>query len=157
MSGDLDDITKQFGEAATDALRRAYDVGFRAGERYAKDTIRQKLGSIFLEADIEARATTTADLSADDAATVADSARAAPGSIKPRILHMVSDTPGITNKKIEDASGIKPNTVRGTLWTLTQEGKVERRGKGWFPISSTEKSSKENPGGDTPGPINLFK
>ena len=52
--------------------------------------------------------------------------RAAPGSVKPAILEMIKKQPGLTPDQIQAKSGAKHNSVRGTLWALEKEGKVER-------------------------------
>jgi hypothetical protein len=82
--------------------------------------------------------------------------RADRGSVRPTLLKYVTRNPGNDTKSIAVATGIKDNSTRGGLNILRQEGQIVKRGDTWFPASPKTESAKENPGGETPGPINLF-
>ena len=60
--------------------------------------------------------------------------RATPGSVKPAIMSLIVQSPGMTVADIQRHTGAKPNSVRGTLWTLQKEERIERRGHGFFPV-----------------------
>ncbi len=70
----------------------------------------------------------------DDSPPVAAKRERAPsGSIKPKIAELVyNGALGITAREIVDITGFKPNTVRGTLWTLRREGLIAKKGEGWY-------------------------
>lgn len=67
------------------------------------------------------------------------------------ILSVVLSQPGISRSGIERITHAKPNSIRGTLWGLTQEGLVERRGKdAWFPTTKAIEASGGKSVRDTP-------
>ncbi len=71
--------------------------------------------------------------------------RAALGTVKPRILELVSREVGASVQEIE-AIGIKPNSIRGTLYALQKDGHIQRRGDRWYaaaPKSNEAPSDKE--------------
>ena len=49
---------------------------------------------------------------------------------------LVSAQPGITIPELADAMGIQANYLYRVMPTLQQEGKVEKRGKGWHPAGA---------------------
>lgn len=48
-------------------------------------------------------------------------------------LKLVQGQPGITIPELAKAMKIQPNYLYRVMPTLEQEGKVSRKGKGWFP------------------------
>ena len=76
----------------------------------------------------------------------ADDERAAPGTIKPAILKIIQEHPeGLSKSQIVIMTGIKPNSVRGTLWSLNKEGEITKGGRDlWISASlKTEKNFDE--------------
>jgi hypothetical protein len=69
--------------------------------------------------------------------------RAALGTVKPRVLELVSRDMGASIKEIE-TTGIKRNSVRGTLYSLQRDGIIRRDGDRWYAVNteSYEASSK---------------
>ena len=67
-----------------------------------------------------------------------DGHRATQGSVKPTIAKMIAEheTDGLTPGEITHQTGFKANTVRGTIWTLGQEGSIVKRGSRWYPQPS---------------------
>jgi DNA-binding IclR family transcriptional regulator len=54
----------------------------------------------------------------------------------------------MTSQEIATLTGFKPNSVRGTLWTLGNEGLAVKRGGRWYPApSSSEVSLNPSEGG----------
>jgi hypothetical protein len=49
---------------------------------------------------------------------------------------LVSAQPGITIPELADAMGIQANYLYRVMPTLQDEGKVQKRGKGWHPAKS---------------------
>ena len=50
-----------------------------------------------------------------------------------RILSLVQAQPGITIPELAAKMGIKQNYLYRVLPGLEQEGKLEKKGRGWFP------------------------
>lgn len=75
--------------------------------------------------------------------------RASPGSVKPAITQYVLEHPGSTTEEVRKHTGAKSNSVRGTLWTLTTEGMIERRDGRWFPVVQKNEAIDAANSGDT--------
>src|SRR5208337_332374 len=60
--------------------------------------------------------------------------RAALGTVKPRILELVSRDIGASISEIE-AIGLKPNSIRGTLYSLQKDDKILRSGDRWYAVT----------------------
>ena len=78
--------------------------------------------------------------------------RATPGTVKPVIEGIVRASPdGITVQEIADRGGVKFNSVRGTLYILKNEDKVERRGDRWFPLPQKDEAPDDKSTQDASG------
>jgi hypothetical protein len=77
--------------------------------------------------------------------------RAPLGSVKPAILRALEEHPGLTTAQIEEITGQKPNSVRGTLWTLSARDKViERRSDGrWYLVAQKNEAADAQSWEDT--------
>lgn len=67
------------------------------------------------------------------------SGRAALGTVKPAVLALTERPNGATVEEMA-ATGIKFNSIRGTIYALQKEGKIERRGERWFRISQQDEA-----------------
>jgi transcription initiation factor IIE alpha subunit len=67
------------------------------------------------------------------------------------VLDFVRENPGLTQDQIREKTGIKHNSVRGTLWQLSTEKLIERRAGKWFPRSEENEAlaSETGEGGAT--------
>jgi len=54
---------------------------------------------------------------------------------------LVNAQPGITIPELADAMGIQANYLYRVMPTLSQEGKVRKEGKGWYPAADWQPSS----------------
>jgi predicted Rossmann fold nucleotide-binding protein DprA/Smf involved in DNA uptake len=66
--------------------------------------------------------------------------RAVSGSVKPTIERMIAESgrKGVTAEEILKATGFKPNSVRGTLWTLGSNGFAVKRNGRWVSAEAKE-------------------
>ena len=60
--------------------------------------------------------------------------RAVQGTVKPAILALTERPNGATIEEMA-SSGIKSNSIRGTVYALHKEGKIGKRGDRWFRVS----------------------
>ena len=130
MSG----VIKAARQAVENAYKQGFEDGEHAGERSAGERIRARLSDLF-DVDIDAEepgsSTNGNDLltdagQADDQESSGDG-RAPPGTVKPLVLKTIqASKTGMTIREITDATGVKYNSVRGTVWTLKNEEKVKK-------------------------------
>ena len=123
-------------------LRAAYEAGLEAGRKEGSAELRSKLAAI-IETDIEpAKLSLAPGQDEIDGPVDADADRAPHGSVKPAVLEYVQRNPhGLTANEISERTGIKYNSVRGSLWKLGKERAVYKHGENWFPTS--EQGSKK--------------
>jgi len=75
--------------------------------------------------------------------------RAPMGTVKPAIVRLINETPaGLTQDEIIERTGFKSNSVRGTLYSIVNEGLVQRKSGRFFPSGQ----NIEGPGIETSGP-----
>jgi hypothetical protein len=172
---DLKDILSSGSASIVALLQEAYDAGLASGKASAESDLKARVATLFELSPVEpttatatatdhgARAATPkpADLVKDFGTALAQgSQRAAPGTVKPQILKLITDHPlGFSTEELIAVTGFKPNSVRGTLSTLQSEGAIGKvegvwATAQWILTEGAKASPKENPGGDTPGPIN---
>lgn len=164
MAEDWDAFAKRASEVVTNLLRQAAELGFEHGKQTAAAELRQKvvsalelgaeagaanmaasLGALAIEPQTE-HSVSRPDLvlrTSDGRTMHVEVKRAAPGSVKPIVERMVREHPGLSVDDIQGRTGIKRNSVRGTLWTLSTEGIVERRDDGWYPKLKTNEAADE--------------
>jgi DeoR/GlpR family transcriptional regulator of sugar metabolism len=70
------------------------------------------------------------------------STKAPPGTVRPAIVKMIEQSPGVSTEQILAATGFKENSVRGTLSTLHKEGKITRNAQGYW-IKKLEASAEQ--------------
>lgn len=130
MSG----VIREARQAVENAYKQGFEDGTRAGERNAGEKIRARL-SDFFDVDIDAEepisSTSGNDLLTDqdqsDEQESTDDGRAPPGTVKPLVLKTIqASKTGMTIREITDVTGVKYNSVRGTVWTLKNEEKVKK-------------------------------
>lgn len=140
MASELDAIVLDATSALRPLLERAFEAGRAVGRREATTELRARLsdaiGPIMSQNEILelARQGDGAGVSVfDSMPTNQASSRAAPGTVRPAILALVQSHPqGIRREDIERLSGVKGNSVRGTLYNLQKDGFVMRRGRHWL-------------------------
>lgn len=143
---DFDDIAMDAAAALRPLLQRAYDAGRLAGRQEMYEEVQNRLGSLL--SPLSPDAVPVRGLSGEDGNQVSDSGRAPPGTVKPLIEKIVGEHPeGLTMDDVEAISGVKPNSVRGTLYALRNDRILVKRGNLWFHVSQTN----EAPQGGTPG------
>jgi hypothetical protein len=69
--------------------------------------------------------------------------RAALGTVKPKVLALVSRDIGASITEIE-AIGIKPNSIRGTLYSLQKDGVIRREGDRWYALTPESKEASSD-------------
>lgn len=122
----ISDIIKDGGSKLEALLREAFEAGVVAG----RDDVRRQLEGFFTAPVSLGVSRTSTAISVG--ATTAH--RAAPGTVKPTILHSVAESnlDGVTTEGLIVMTGFKPNSVRGTVSTLQSEGSIRRIGDRWF-------------------------
>jgi len=138
---DIEDMVSSLSDALRAMLTRAFENGREVGKHEATGHLKAKLAEIRnltdhvlasgLDAAIaEPRVPAVSSAMSND---TSDSERAAPGSIKPAILNFLAKNErGASASDIAGATGIKENTVRGTLRNLKLEGKAQKIGNVWL-------------------------
>jgi hypothetical protein len=121
-------------------LQEAFEAGRAFGHQEASVEFQSKIAAVFgLASSGEPPRTNQLAVVGvqpvpSPAAPPPEEGRAAPGSVKPVILNLLATKSafGITMDEIVQATGIKYNSVRGTLYTLKQNGEAHRIGLKWF-------------------------
>lgn len=149
-----DDITQIFDRAASTIramLFDAYEAGRQIGRKEAAAEFKAKIAD-FLEQEPKAKHVV---VSVTGVSAEAQTSRAAPGSVKPAIMKLVQDSGGMSLRDIEQATGFKYNSVRGTLWQLQQEDKIVKDGDIYRAVSQKNEPagtpSKDAPTGSALG------
>lgn len=137
MSEERDFIINDAIHSIKMSLTILYEAGRQTGRQEAAAEFKAKLAGLL---DIEGKSEIPDKASAMAVAKSTTHTRATPGSVKPAILKLVQDNDGMTSVEIQMASGIKYNSVRGTLWQLAQEREIEKRGNKWFASSQKDKT-----------------
>ena len=145
----IDDIISDAASILRPLLAEAFEAGRALGRQEGSDDIRKKLADVigpqFTDAGRSYRP--TLEQEAVIIQRAAESvARASPGSVKPVVLDFVRENPGLTQDQIREKTGIKHNSVRGTLWQLSTEKLIERRAGKWFPRSEENEASASETG-----------
>jgi hypothetical protein len=130
MADSLKEVQSLEAESFRQMIERVFEAGRAKGREEIRDEYRQRLSTIFSE-DIAPFPEPPTSTKPD---APPDTERAEPGTVKPRIWRLLLDRPdGLELKAIAEITGIKFNSVRGTLYNLKEKEKaVERRGDRWF-------------------------
>lgn len=147
---DLESILSSATEVLRPLLTRVYEAGLERGRHEGAEALRAKLSDI-----LQSDPSDPVQQSAPERKTPFEvrkgvpvvPSRAAPGSVKPFILDLIEKRPGLSANEIGDIaerSGIKPNSVRGTLWTLGNEGSIEKRDGKWYPPSQKDEAADDS-------------
>jgi hypothetical protein len=130
-------------------MREAYEMG--------REDMRRELMALLSPSRAIDPARTTVVL---DTAVLAQT-KAPPGTVRPAILRMIEQSPGVSTDRILVATGFKENSVRGTLSTLAKEGKIKRDLRGWITTNydalieeAVMASKSSEPGSEAPAPRN---
>jgi hypothetical protein len=104
-------------------IREAYDLG--------RGDMRRELMALLSPASGDT-VSVVGEVHVPNIATARASTKAPPGTVRPAILKMIEQSPGVSTEQILAATGFKENSVRGTLSTLVKEGRIERHLKTWM-------------------------
>ncbi|TLG78521.1 hypothetical protein [Methylocystis sp. B8] len=127
MSDQLDDIIDGAFPSFKEALTAAFEAGRAAGRQEASVELKAKLADALGIQQAPDRS-----FAKKLVGQLVETTRAAQGTVKPKILEAIRSRGGATLGDIQEATGVKYNTVRGTLWQLSQDEVIERRGEKWF-------------------------
>ena len=139
----VSDILDSMRPKLAAALRAAFERGQRMSDARYADKIAQAsrlLSELSPEPDVP-------DIPIGSVWSQSGAFRAALGTVKPRVLELVSRDTGASVPEIE-AIGIKPNSIRGTLYALQKDGIIQRRGDRWYaatPESNEAPTQAEEP------------
>lgn len=148
MSDEFEAISAEATDTLDGLLRRAFEAGRVVGRQDAIGVMRARLMQVV---DLDVRDIDRAESQLNEPETVeqmavmmpalSEAARASPGSVKPTILRFVAEHPGMTTAQIQAGTGLKPNSVRGTLWTLGTENAIHRVFGKWYPPAKTNEAA----------------
>jgi hypothetical protein len=126
----LDTIISASIDALRPLLRDAFESGRAVGREEASADFKAKIASLLSVGPPETIKLVASDL------LVGTDKRAVSGSVKPTIARLITESgrAGVTPDDILKATGFKPNSVRGTLWTLGNKGLAVKRDGRWFPV-----------------------
>lgn len=131
----VSDITHQFSKL----LEEAYDAGFEEGrtasKQEAKTDIEKHMLAFLATLNTENIPVIESRPSPKDGGDDEGSDRLPPGTVKPTVLKTIQQFPeGISIRDIEQLTGFKHSSVRGTVWLLQKEGEVQKgEGNLWVP------------------------
>lgn len=148
-------LLEQAGIAHKKLLDEAFEKGREAGRAEAVAEFKARLAGLTDSLAFEGNAATHSDQNEEQkpsqvrpesqASDQHVAKRASPGSVKPTIAKLVADRPGLTTRELEQITGFKLNSIRGTLWTLQNEKVIERRGEQVFPLAQKDEAAGTNP------------
>lgn len=140
----VSDILDDMRPKLADALRAAFERGQQVSDARYADKIAQAYS---LLSELRHH---TPDSGETDIPTGTywltkrgDERRAALGTVKPRVLELISRAVGASIPEIE-AIGIKPNSIRGTLYALQKDGHIQRRGDRWYVATPESNETPSN-------------
>jgi hypothetical protein len=135
------EIVRGITPSLIDAFRTAYAKGVSVGRAEAANEISAKLVEL---SHGKAHFGVSSTASAESIVPLPEGDRAPQGTVKPRLLELISREKGASVREMETI-GIKHNSIRGTVYSLHKEGKIERRGDRWFAVGKIEakESSRE--------------
>lgn len=145
---EIDDLLHSLTDALRAILTRAYENGRDAGKREAAELMSASLAGLMQNGpssyiSFSPPGQETKQEPPAPSQKVEEGTRAAPGSIRPAILGTLAGGGHLRPSAIAQLTGIKENTVRGTLRNLLAEKKVEKAEGLWFlPL---QKSGEETP------------
>jgi hypothetical protein len=126
-------------------LSEALDRAFVSGTEYASSLFKERMEVIRPQLDTLLKMTREvteiverqkkANTAVSEIQQPPEEGRAALGTVKPKVLELVSRPNGASVQELE-AIGIKPNSIRGTLYSLQKDKKIEKRGGRWFRLAS---------------------
>lgn len=124
----FEDISKDAISVLERKLEEAYKAGFERGREQAASEFRAKLEQVFTAPSAASQAPADFVMGSFGTSVVTEQdERAAPGTIKPAIIAALRSHPeGLFRREIVDLTGIKPNSVRGTLWQLQKESQITK-------------------------------
>ena len=139
----LSEIVEELRPKLAAVLRTAFERGERKSVEYYETNIAQ-VTRVLREMSAKITAPRTDIPVGIDSLTPPSAERASQGTVKPRILELVSREMGTSISELERI-GFKPNSIRGTLYALQKEGKIQKRGDRWYAATpeSNEASTAE--------------
>lgn len=124
----LENIIAAASDALGPLLREAFEAGRSIGRDEAAVDLRAKIDGVLA---VGPKVTSPSKPVAPKAAH--SSKRATSGSVRPTIAGMIEKAEGgLTADEIHAATNFKPNSIRGTLWTLGNEGLTVKRDGRWY-------------------------
>ncbi len=140
---DWSDILDEGSASLERWLSEAFEAGRAAGRQEGVAEVKAKLAGLLDDGGPEVTRAIAASANVTHALPAwlgpgpktQSGGRAPPNSVKPTIVKLVHDAPGLTREEIATRTGFKFNSVRGTLWTLSNEGIIEQRDGRYFPAS----------------------
>jgi hypothetical protein len=159
---DIDALLSKASVALRPLLEEAYSAGMADGRRQAANEFRSKIDSALRTALAEGEPspsliTAPRQKAPRQSATESEAeTRATPGTVKPTILNLIRSSPhGLTTREIEEQTGFKHNSVRGTVWALhSRDQLIARSGDRWVdaknetPPADAEGASSDTGEGD---------
>jgi len=133
----LESIIADAAESQRRLLEEAFEAGRAVGRQEAATDLRAKIDGVLSQGEPAPMATFVKP-------SIGNDKRAVSGSVRPTIERMIIDhaSTGLTLDEIEKATGFKHNSIRGTLWTLGNQGIAHKFHGRWFPKASVENKTE---------------
>lgn len=134
---DLNDIISASTGALGALLQEAFEAGRALGRTEAAADLKAKISGLLGSDVASVTGTVAAPVSRTVEPSVSSEKRATSGSVKPTIARIIAEAvdTGLTTEEVVTITGFKPNSVRGTLWGLGNDGLAVKREGRWFPVA----------------------
>ncbi|WP_439572768.1 hypothetical protein [Phreatobacter sp.] len=151
MTDSLDAIANTTSTSLREAIKRAYELGRAEGLEAGKNEMRQQLaaligfphqGPTLLGGSVSHYEPTTPV----DVVEKPIGQRLPQGSVRPAVIEALKGMTGARPADIAERTGLKENSVRGTLNILRADGITDKRNNLWFLVEQL----KDKPGGHPP-------
>lgn len=142
---DLTDVYREAADAIKPVIDAAFKRGYSAGLLAAHENLLKALSQMDTTdvPEIYPSAETSVEFIERALTPKSSEGRAIPGTVKPTIIRLLSANPnGLTTKKIAEITGIKQNSVRGTLWNLQQENEVSKSEGGLYRLLKKQEAQE---------------
>lgn len=141
---DHDDIVSVITNALRPVIEAALARAKDEGRREAAEEFKAKVEAMFNEPMASARRTSEQTRQTNEPKP--RKRRASSGTVKPLLISQLTlaGAIGMSMRDLAEATGVKYNTVRGTLWLLKKDGAVFNRHEKWF-VSDASIAAEDRP------------
>lgn len=138
------DVTPMICQLIEEAYHQGYNVGFASGKQEAGQALLQFVSNMNTDR-ITPHGYEQLEAGDKGMAIANEAEKQPPGTVKPAVLKSIQNSPnGLSIRQIEQKTGFKSNSIRGTVWLLQKEGSVKKgEGSLWLPVDTTDDEADE--------------